>query len=129
MDDSASATSASEDERGGDTSSVKRRSKLRGKSETKVYLFNDAVLLAGRRLGKPVCKYFLPLGEVQLMVPGRGLPICALKFTHKGVEKCHAYMAPTLQELHAFAAAFRTEMYITLHTKHQPEDCDGEVEV
>ena len=131
MDDSASAASAasaSEDERGSEDGEGRRRSrsKVKGKAEIKIYLFNDALLLATRRLGKPVCKYFLPLADVQLMVPGRGLPVCAIKFHHKGAEKCHAYKASSLEELHAFANAFRQEMYITLRTRLQPGDGDGD---
>lgn len=104
--------------------------KVKVKAEIKIYLFNDAVLIAAKRLTKSVCKYFLELKDVQLLVPGKGMPLCALRFTHKGKQVCKAYQASSTEELERFAAAFKREVYITLRSRQQAqEDDDNEVEV
>ena len=101
--------------------------KVKVKAEVRFYLFNDALLIAAKRMGKALSKYFLALADVQLLVPGKGMPICALRFRHRDRDVCKAYRADSMEELESFANAFKREVYITLKTLDQKEDDDNEV--
>ena len=55
--------------------------------ETKVYLFSDAVLIAGKRLGKPICRDFVLLEDLEVIDTSPNLSVFGLAFKKK-VRKC-----------------------------------------
>lgn len=87
--------------------------------EARVYLFNDAVLVSTHRLGKSVCKEFLPLSNIEIVKTDPGLGMFGLHVI--GDEPtCHVFRSTDVAAVKAFLAAILVEMNIAVVLKSGP---------
>jgi sulfur transfer complex TusBCD TusB component (DsrH family) len=90
-------------------------------SELKVYLFNDAVLVATKKLGKSVCKDLLLLADVTVLETDAALGLLGLRYkSSKGVDACIVLKAGDAAQAAGFRAAMRRETVAAAFAKLSP---------
>ncbi len=87
----------------------------------KIYLFNDAVLVAAKKLGKSVCKDLFLLADVTVLETDAALGLLGLRYkSSKGTDACIVLKASDAAHAAGFLAALRHETVATKFAKLSP---------
>eukprot|EP00042_Codosiga_hollandica_P054558 m.740879 g.740879 ORF g.740879 m.740879 type:complete len:2074 (-) comp58934_c0_seq2:142-6363(-) len=78
-------------------------------TEVKIYLFNDSVLIAGKKLGSAYCKAFIGLHDVSVLDSSPNVNIFGLKIEQKGKTEVNVFQAASLDEKKDFLFHLKVE--------------------
>ena len=120
---STSSTSSIRSNAGGFARSLQdivRQKHKKAGSDVKMYLFNDAVLISVKRLGRRTCRDFVPLSGLTVFDIDERLDIFGLKFTGKGgAPVCQVYKAASLAAKQDFLQQLQQEMAISVQLRSE----------
>eukprot|EP00051_Salpingoeca_urceolata_P018691 m.265038 g.265038 ORF g.265038 m.265038 type:complete len:1552 (+) comp19254_c0_seq10:56-4711(+) len=112
--------------KGSGFSSTAEEATLAGKaaktSEVKLYLFNDALMCASKKLGKPTARFFALLPEIEILHTSTSPDVVGVKVQRAGDKEpaCYVFKATSREELQGFVDAVQEELQLTRLTSAVP---------